>query len=283
VQFSVDLKYTNTGGSTAYINTPVMIGLYADSGRIYWWRAYDVANPEAPQAWDLITTTSLVPNWYLGASVDQEWNLSFTSPPLPETGNLFVYLINQYGNQIQAHYSGLQIEVLAFINGSYRNYRGRYDKVSREATGYLAVLDEEVFISDSERDLFKGTMFLLIDSNYKRTSRWYDASKTALAYPTDLNDVRPFGELQAYSVWNQYRLANSVFEYSIQGIGEDIPSLVHKYSISDISVMSNNRRYMMLTKDVDLKHCSARGVIEQVYNTVEEKVYTDTHEFKYTS
>lgn len=283
IQFSFDLKYTNTGGSTAYLNTPAMVGLYADSGNIYWWKAYDVTNPEAPQEWELITTSSLVPNWYLGASLDKDWNLSHTSPPVPETGNLFVYLINQYGSSVEAHYSGVQMDVLPFINGSYKSYKGRHHKVQRAETGYLAVLEEEVYISDAERELFKGAMFWLDGSTYKLTRKWYDASKTALGYPTDLTNVRPFGELQAYAVWNQYRLSNTVFEYSIQGLGDDIPSLPHKYSVTDVSTLSNNRKYLMMTKDMDLKRCTVVGVIEQSYNTEEGKVYTDEHEFKYIS
>lgn len=283
ITFSVDLSYTNIGSSTGYINTPVMIGLFADSGRIYWWKAYDVTNPEAPQEWELITTSSLVPNWYLGANVEESHSLSFTSPAIPETGDLYIYLINQYGDSIQAHYSAPEVDVLAFINGSYRNYKGRYEKVSRAESGYLANVDDEVFISDAERELFKGAMFWFNGTDYKLTVKWFDASKSNFTFPTDLTNVRPFGELQAYAVWNQYRLANRIFQYQFQGFGTDIPSLVHKYTITDVSGHSENRNFLMLTKDADLFLCNQVGVLEQVYHTEEGKIYTDEHEFKYIS
>lgn len=282
IQFGVDLKYTNIGSNTGYNNSPVLIGLFADSGNIYFWRAFDEASPNATQVWDQITTSEAVPDWYLGAGVDQEWNLNYTSPPVPETGSVFIYLINQYNDSIRAHYSGLQINVLAFINGSYRVYTGRSHKVFRTDPGYLANLEDEVFISDAERELFKGAMFYLADTIYKLTQRWYDASKTALAAP-DLENVKSFGELQVYSVWNQYRLANIIFQYRIQGFGADIPSLVHKFSISDVSWASNNRHFLMLTKDADLANCTISGTIQQVYHLTEGKTYDDPHEFKYIS
>lgn len=280
VTVGVDLRYTNIGSTTAFLNTPVMVGLYADSGKIYWWKAFDEANPDAPQEWVEIDETDLVPDWYRGATVDQEWNLNFTSPPLPETGSLFIYLINQYGESIRAHYSGLQVSVLSFINGSYKDVKGRYYKVSTADTGYLANIDDEVFISDAERELFKGAMFFLYDDQYNLTKKWYNAARVALGNP-DLADVKPFGEIQAWSVWNQNRLANRVFQYSISGFGDDIPSLIHKYQITDFSSHSNNRSFLMLTAEKDLFKCTMNGTIEQVYHTTEGKVYDDQLEFKY--
>lgn len=281
VTVGVDLKYTNTGGSTAFLNTPVMVGLYADSGKIYWWKAFDEANPNDPQEWVEIDTSDLVPDWYRGATLDKEWNLNYTSPPLPETGNLFIYFINQYGESVQAHYSGLQVSVLAFINGSYKDVKGRYYKVSTADTGYLAKIDDEVFISDAERELFKGAMFFLADSLYKLTQKWYNAARVALGSPAALTDVKPFGEIQAWSVWNQNRLANRIFQYSISGFGDDIPSIVHKYQINDASSHSMNRSFLMLTAEKDLFKCTMNGTIEQVYHTTEGKVYDDQLEFKY--
>jgi hypothetical protein len=281
VTVGVDLRYTNTGGSTAFLNTPAMVGLYADSGKIYWWKAFDEANPDAAQQWIEIDTSDLVPDWYRGATVDKEWNLNFTSPPLPETGNLFIYLINQYGESIQAHYSGFQVSVLSFINGSYKDIKGRYYKVSTPDAGYLASIDDEVFMSDAERELFKGAMFFLADMIYKLTKLWYNAARFALGSPTNYSDSKPFGEIQAFAVWNQNRLANRIFQYNISGFGSDIPSLVHKYQVTDASPHSINRNFLMLTAEKDLFKCTMNGTIEQVYHTTEGKVYDDPLELKY--
>ena len=206
---------------------------------------------------------------------------SFEFLGVPEPGNLYIYV--EQIRSTDLYISNLQFDYLPFINGSYRAYRGRYDKVERSTTGYLANIDDEVYLSDSQGKLFKGAMFFLADGAYQLTSRWHDASNYALGNPTDLTTVQPYGRHQVYAVWNQYRLSNRVFQYQFQGLGDDIPSLVHKFSVTDVSAHSNNRNFLMLTKEADLFLCSISGTLEQVFHTTELKEYDSPHEFKYIS
>lgn len=283
IQLTVNVDYSNIGGSSGFLNTPVLVGLFANSGNIYFWKAHDESNPDAPQTWNL--TSGIAPaNWYLGAAIDEgRTEMSYEAPPLPESGKVYIYLINQYGEEVTAHYDQPEITITPFVNGSYRLYKGRYDKVERTAEGYLAKIEDEVFISDTFGKTLKGAMHFFANDNYQLTVQWYNAARYALGSPPDFTVVKPFGWIQAYSVWNQYRLSNRIFQTQLQGFGEDIPSLVHKYLITDSSPHSVNRYFLMLTCEKDLFKCNMTGTIEQVYHTEDGKSYDDPHEFKYIS
>jgi hypothetical protein len=279
INLSVNVSYSNIGGNSGYLNSPVLVELISDSGNIYFWEAYDVSNPNDKQVWTLVTT-GVVPNWYLGAAIDDgQTQMSFES----ESGQIYIYLINQYGDEVTAHYEQPDISITPFVNGSYRLYKGRYDKVKRTETGYLAKIEDEVFMSDAFEKILKGVMTFFSNDVYQLTQLWYNAALVALGSPASMDDVKPFGEHQAYAVWNQYRLANRIFQYQFQGFGEDIPSLVHKFLISDFSSHSNDRNFLMLTKEADLMLCNMTGTMEQVYNTTEGNDYDSDHEFKYIS
>lgn len=280
---TVDFRVFNTTGFTSL--NPVQVTLVPFDGSEPWFWEHDAGsnvNQWVERATPTTNPWSITVRWQ-GTNSENWNNIGGESPPLPKSGTIYIKLGANFNVFAPFHFANLSFEYIPQINGSYQSYNGSFHKIKRSATGYLASVDENVFISDTPGRLIKGTMFFLRDSFYERTVKWFDASKTALAYPTDLTSIRPFGELQAYAVWNQYRLSNTVFEYSIQGLGDDIPSLLHKYLVNDVSTLSSNRKYLMLTKDMDLKRCNGAGVIEQVYNTTEGKVYTDEHEFKYIS
>lgn len=259
------------------------IRLIGDDGTIWDW-AYD--GPSNVNSWTqkVITDTVFDTTWRDDASgVDTtEWRgMSNESLPMPRSGKLYIRLYSGLPDTIKLYFGNLNVTYTPFTNGTYRQYNGRYEKVTRDEDGYLAKVDDEVFISDALSKLFKGAIHFFNDDDYHLTTKWYDASKTALAYPTDLDTVKPYGKHQVFSVWNQHRLANTIYQFKFQGFGDDIPSLVHKYTVTDVSWSSLNRRFMMLTKEADLFLCEMTGTMEQVYHTVEGKIYTDPHEFKF--
>lgn len=283
INISVDFKLDADYGLTSL--NPVQITLVPYDGSAPWfWEMDALSNINQWVQRATVTTNPFSTTFRWQGTANDEWeNVGGESLPLPASGQLFIKLAANFNIFVPFLFSNLQISYTPFINGSYRAYNGRYEKVTRTETGYLSKIEEEVFISDAEGKLFKGAMFFLANSIYQLTVKWYNASHYALGSPTDLTMVKPFGNHQAYAVWNQYRLANRVFQLQKQGFGEDIPSLVHKYSITDNSPHSQNRYFLMLTCDKDLFLCNIKGTIEQVYHTVEGKSYDDPHEFKYIS
>lgn len=259
------------------------VRLIGDDGTIWDW-AYD--GPSNVNSWTqkLATDTVFDTTWRDDASgLDtREWRgMSNESLPMPRTGKLYIRLYSGLADTIKLYFANLNVTYTSFVNGSYRQYAGRHEKVTRGADGYLSKVEDEVFLSDGLDKNFKGAMFFTNGGEFYLTKQWYDAAKIDLAYPTDLTTIKPFGQIQAYAVWNQYRLANTIFQFKFKGFGDDIPSLVHKYAITDVSWSSINRYFLMLTKEADLFLCEMTGTLEQVYHTVEAKEYTSPHEFKF--
>lgn len=295
LEFTVDWKFrTGFSLSSAATYFPALIWIEAANGDRYYWYNIDTPIDISTFKWMFRSAASGEGNFYIPSNVQAdhdyaEWTtLSTSLSPVPITGKLYIGLIqlhqgNDSGDNQDGFFSNLELSIIPFINGSYQQYKGRHEKVTRDADGYLAKVEDDVSISDALRYEFKGALFFLnnIDAEYYLTTRWYDASKTALAYPTDLSTVKPYGKHQVFSVWNQYRLANTIYQFKFQGFGDDIPSLVHKFSVTDVSWSSLNRKFLMLTKEADLKLCEMTGTMEQVYHTTEGKIYTDPHEFKY--
>lgn len=227
---------------------------------------------------------------------DTEWkNISGTSKEFPADGKLYIRLVNGFASPVQVRWSNLTVTYIPYINGSHQKYSGQFNRVDRATAqnsgiiqpGYLAAREEEVFISDSPKKLFKGAMFLLIDGEYVLTSRFFTAAPFGNSYPPGPEYCHPYGYTQAFSVFNQYRNTNTIIQYEMKGdvtnagFGEDPPDLIHKYSITDSSLHSIARNFMLLTFDHDLFMCESKGTMAEVYRTDTGKLYGDVFEFKY--
>lgn len=231
--------------------------------------------------------------------VETDWkNLSWDAPPVPVTGKIYLVLhqfnqVNGTDDNLNINFSNLNFEYVPLINGSYRKYLGEEEKIVRTATGYLAKQDNEVFIKDSPKPLFKGAMFVILNSKYKLTRNWYAAGTIGLVLQTDPSFLHSYGHIQIYSVWNQFRGTDdpsgrgrgiNVFSGTVYGLDEvtnDWPDLLHKYSLTDLNTSTNNRYFMLISFSQDWKTCLWSAVFVEVYNTVSGKVYTDVRTFKY--
>jgi hypothetical protein len=218
---------------------------------------------------------------------EEEWQTqSWEAPPAPVSGNMYIWL-NQF-NQLSSSddnkevwYNNLSVDYNALINGSYQKYSGQHHQVTRPDSGYFAKREEEVFISDSPRKIFKGSMLLLVNGAYVLTSRFYAYNVfNSGNYPGD-GYTHPFGEIQAFSVWNQYRNANWIIEGTLHQIGAAWPDLIHKYAISDSHVATNNRYFICTGFTQNWKTGTMKLTLIECYDRILGKIYSDTHEFKY--
>lgn len=286
IDLSVELDYTNIGSHTGYVDTPIMVEFYSNSGKRYWWIAYDILNPTMPPRWQLTPDTgggSVIGDMYFGASLeDDSLNISLTSPPLPESGDVYIYLINFYADQITANYSNLSITPIPLINGSYKRYTKFHNKVSRDPQGYFnAFREKQVYIFDSPKPLFKGAMFFYNGTAMILTSLWYSSNHVALGPPASLTDVHPYGWLQAYSVWNQFKLGNRILSSSELGLGSMWPDALDKVQITDTNPHVNDRYFMLISFEQNWKTALWSGVFIEDYRTDIDKDYTSPHELKY--
>ncbi len=98
--------------------------------------------------------------------------------------------------------------------------------------------------------------------------------------------MHPIGEIQAFSVWNQYKNEAKIFQATLHGLDTDLvnsqgqlnmPDLHHKWFILDNSAHSNNKFFMMVSYSMDLNTCEWTAVLIQVYDIASGKVYNDIH------
>lgn len=287
IELSVDLFYTDFGGETGFVNTPVMVQLLADNGDIYWWVAYDVGDPTLKQTWELTATNLAIPDWYQGANVNVQNNMNFTSPPLPVSGRLYIILINQYEAPLDAHFTSVRMNIYPLINGSYRRYIAQTYDVLQDNPGMKAIRETEVFISDAPRIAMKGALLKPGGSPgvYQLANEFYNAAKNT-AGPASADDVMPFGRIQAFDVWNQFNRVMRKFEATVDRTDSStvIPDILHKYILQDVNENTtdgvNYRIFQLLHYEMDLHLCEWGCFLHECLNTGVPKVY-EGETFKY--
>lgn len=274
--FSVDFKFdTNKSGSG--IVTDLLAYVYIQSG-------ITIYSLDIDGVWHLGHGFTIAYQWDRATVDESEWQtISVEADAAPIEGDVYVCLLksSQYGNSENTNFSNLRFEYFPYINGSYQKYNGHYWKVSQSGE-YKAARDEEVFVTDSPRPLFKGAMlyFDFPSDQHRLTDRWYDYSLNQTAPSTD--DMKPYGWFQAQSVWNQYRREMRIFDGEMYGLtDDDLPDLVHKYTLGDPSPHTQLRTFMCLHYSQSLKKCTWTAYFVEVFKSDQEKVYTDDTEFKF--
>lgn len=287
IELSVDLFYTDFGGDTGFVNTPVMVQLVADNGDIYWWVAYDVGDLTLKQSWELTPTNLAIPDWYQGANVNVQNNMNFVSPPLPVSGRLYIILINQYAPPLDAHFTSVRLNIYPLINGSYRRYVAQTHEVSIDNPKMKAVRETEVFISDAPRIAMKGALLKpgILPNTYQLANEFYNAAKNT-AGPASLDDVMKFGRIQAFDVWNQYNRVMRKFEATVDRTDSttQMPDILHKYILRDANRNTtdnvNYRIFQLLHFEMDVHLTEWGSFMHECLDTAVPKVY-EGEVFKY--
>jgi hypothetical protein len=87
-------------------------------------------------------------------------SVSLESPPIPVDGTVYIQLMNVMDNSLPniAYFKNFSIEYLPFIAGGYVQVRADYAETSQGAR-FKDKIDEEVFISDSEKKVLQGSLY----------------------------------------------------------------------------------------------------------------------------
>jgi len=273
-RISIDIRLEGNVSSNPH-DFEFAVVLFADDNTTQAWTAHTgVASADDDRAWQTVTMTA--------EELAEQYPSSFADG-IPKDGYLVLYLpFNQYGlNPGQrANFSNLSFEYNPYINGSYRKFDGQHWKISQPGN-YKAKHEEEVFITDSPRRLFKGAIqrFDVPTGKYKLSDGWYDSRLTSS--PTTA-DIHPFGWFQAFAVWNQKNRVMRIADGKLKGATEgDLEDLTHLYILGDQSPHSENRYFMCLHYDLSAKYRKWTGYFIEVIKTDVPKTYTDTAEFKY--
>lgn len=296
--FSVDFAWSGDASSGAAYNEAVMtIRLEGDDGS-HWTVDDDGVWYQSNSGWS--TNFKYIEENFVPDSVDEtEFRTkNVDAKDIPVSGNIIImlYALNQNSgsgvDDYDIYFNNAGFDYIPFINGSYQDYSGQYSKVTRTETGYMPNRDKQVYISDSPAPLLKGSMFLLIDSVYKLFPNWFSASVHGNSYPPSDDWIHPYGYIQAFSVWNQYKGYNNnldrgiginVFSGSVRGLTSSWPDLLYRYTLEDVNAQTINRYFILISMEQDWRSCIWRATFVEVYNRVILKSYDDPFEFKYIS
>lgn len=275
----------------------VQTRLYGDDGT-FWTHHGGITSNPTPK-WVQCTSTFRTNQqyfWYEGNKDDDNTLvMSLTggeSAEIPVSGDIKI-VIHQRGfftaDKRDSYYSNLGFEYIPFINGSYQKYTGQSHTVIQEVKNKIK-RDEKVYISDSPKRLFKGGLFIYTGVAHKLAGRFYSAA----VFPTLPDEIyrHPYGEIQVFDVWNQYRVEMRIFQADCKGLasgdtdavkGEaNMISLYHRLLLQDATGHTTNRRFLLLSYNMRWDLCEFTGVIREVYNTNSPKDYSG-HNFKYLS
>lgn len=287
VEYSSESDFGSGEGNVEY--DIVFIWIVDPDGNYYYWSNIDEVGTTIPNyRWvgPFVSETNrpVSESWILD-EVDETdpRNLTVNLDAFPVAGNLYLGLpqFNQTGssfdNSVVIQYN-ISFSYDPFINGSYQKYTGHTNSVIRTSNDYAAKRENEVFIGDSPRPIFKGSMFL---STEALTSVFYPAAKYALTGTPDPSQVKPYGWHQAFAVWNQYRTGIRVFTGSLQGLGDDWPDLLHRFTLTDSNPNTTGRYFLLISFQQDFRTSSWRATFIECYNEDTGRTYDDPHEFKY--
>lgn len=293
---------SDVGGSGAYRDPDVQVRLYGGDGTFWTYHPKNTGAGQNTRYWEACTSTFRTNQHFYyhegDASEDQTEAVSLydgVGAEVPVSGyiKILVYRSSLYGTTKDTYIDSVSFDYIPFINGSYQKYSGQSSRVDRTETGYMANRDNEVFISDSPAPLYKGSMFLVGSDGYILFPHWFAASPQGNSYPPDPTYLHPYGYIQAFSVWNQFKGYNdptndrgigiNIFSGSVLGLTNAWPDLIHKYTLTDSNLQTVNRYFILISLSQDWKSCIWTAVLIEVYNTAIGKTYGDPFEFKYIS
>lgn len=310
-RFTFDAAAVDDTGGDGTMTVCMMI-LYGVDGEVYILQPEDVG-----VSWDNtlgeIQTSWKVTNeeidlfrsglqWAIFDDADHPNKTEWTSfiikgAPVPVSGNLYIHLFaaNQFVDAFDTFrikYQALNFEYHPYIGGTYNRYDARYSKVT-QSLRYKQVLDEEVYISDSPKNIFKGALLKEGPSGtefpHDLATQFYNAAVFPDAVPDALY-IHPFYHIQNFDVWNQYNRSFRIFQGNCQGImtaDEDdlglnnAADLVHKWYFNDPDESTVNRYFLLLTFDQNWYTCEWTGTFKEVFKTDVPKDYASLHEVKY--
>lgn len=288
ITIGIDFRWAST--FDAVNANPIAVELVADDGTYYYlhtvgkWSQYPVAG------------TQILPlNYAFSASnVDKtEWySISVNSERAPKSGKIYVYINNRAsgGSGINMYVQNLQLTYQPLINGSYMKYRSQEHRVTQDGT-YAANISEDVHVSDGVKKLFKGALQHRLELGGVELDIWVlsDSFYAGHVYPLGLPggvDPHPYGHMQAFSVWNQVNRQFRLFEVNVQGLDMETfaaPDLVNKYSITDNTSHTENKSFILLHFEMDVRRCAWKGLMVEVIDSTIAKDYAATKTFKYIS
>lgn len=135
-----------------------------------------------------------------GVDTTENQQASVTTPPVPEAGFLYIRLINDLNSPTQRYFSGLEVDYIALVNGSYQTYTGQVNTVTQEGS-YKALIEDQVYISDAPSVNHKGALLIRGDNI---------EAYSGLASFGNSNDIQIDGDVRSsFEIGKRYQVTGS--------------------------------------------------------------------------
>lgn len=118
-------------------------------------------------------------------------------------------------------------------------------------------------------------------ATYVKSELFYNATVLPDG-PFEDAQSKPYGEMVAFDIWNQYNRVMRKFEGTVDGLNsnDQVPHLIQKYVLTDPNANTGSRAFMVLHFTQDIHMCSMDIFLHEVHNPDNGKSYTG-HSFKY--
>ncbi len=207
-RMDIDFDFMRSNSGTGTMNY-LSVVFHPDNGGIaYWLENNNTIDGGKPFRWVQQTRMKFVSKFYQGENWNQWSSYNVALPPAPETGVLYICLMNYDSTNTKVYYRNFQVTYHPFVAGGYVEATGDYWRIEQNAA-YLDDVDEEVIISDSEIKVLKGAIFRA-DGTTLTTRSWHRLN---------VNENRGFKELINMGRYNQLYRRFWKADGTIGGIG----------------------------------------------------------------
>jgi hypothetical protein len=281
IDVSIDFRFaSNTSGTGSYTVNIMLVRLVADDGTFY-------IMDSTTGKWKLSTsnyTANFSPWQYIWNTGDPDidetqWETaSIQGDEIPKDGNVYIDLfalgqVTGGADDVDIYYQNLRFDYKPLINGSYQKYNGLSHSISQNGN-YKAVLDEQVYISNSPKPLFKGAFFRLVSGKYQLAGNWYNGYRWTTGLPSP-DFIMPFARLQAYSVWKQYKRQYRIINGSVQGL-QALPDSTSIYIMQHASPYTGiTRRFLLLSFSQNYYTCEWTGSFAEMFDVLDPVGFPD--------
>lgn len=291
ISLSYDYKWSSgINAGTVNVNQ-CQIRLEGDDGTV-WFMDDDGKWYQSDSTWST-NRKIIITSWDSDAVDETDWRTISPeeSDPIPVDGQVIVCILWGQTSALasrELHISNFSLGYIPYINGTYQHFTGQQHR-TEQTQEYQAKIDEQVWMTDLPRKLFKWAMFYKEGSDYFLANSFYNAAVFPDGGYPDSTYEHTYGELQLFDVWNQYRYTKRLF-YAV-GQGTDLEKvndddlvdsvhLINKYFITDTSEHTYKKLFQLLTFSQNHRTGQWSGTMREVDNTDVAKDYSN-HEFKF--
>lgn len=278
-KFTLDVQRRLSGdisGSGFYRDNHIQVRLYGNDGTFWTFRSKTSASDVS--LWRECDSTFRTNQSFFSIEGDLDEDLTETktlydgeATPIPVSGYIKILLYRtSLVTSSRDTYINCKFEYIPFINGSYQKYKGQQQIMTNGET--RDIKEEQVFISDSPKKLFKGALLIDNGTDFVTTNRFYNAAVAG-------SSVMPYGQIQLFDNWNQLNRVMVYFDGTVDKT-DPLPDLMDKFTLTDINQLTTGRIFILLHYEMDKHLCEWTTYFIEVANSGIVKVTTGSN-FKY--